>query len=122
MAAAIVDGMVLNLPDEGAEVFLHQESHLPFVPCNRTRSREFEEKHPSNDADIEQNRLFRLKVKRILGTASRLLNKLKIPFWLSSGTLLGYFRSVSMTSKYSRSLAWLASGANDRRLYDCSAT
>ena len=92
--AAIMDGMVVHVPDEGLQTFLAPETHLPFVPCNLTRRREFEMTHVT-DEDRELNRLFRLKVKRILSKASLLLDSLSIPFWLSSGTLLGFYRSVS---------------------------
>jgi hypothetical protein len=94
--AAIMDGMIVNLPGEGSETFLNPESHLQFIACNWTRARIFHEKHPESDEDREQNRLFRLKVKRILSSASLLLNRLQIPFWLSSGTLLGYYRSCDV--------------------------
>lgn len=91
-----MDGMVMNLPVDDGTVFLAPENQLEFLPCNWTRSREFDERYPSTDEDRELNRLFRLKAKRILSLATRLLDQMNIPFWLSSGTLLGYFRSVSV--------------------------
>uniref|UniRef100_A0A673B0G8 Fukutin n=1 Tax=Sphaeramia orbicularis TaxID=375764 RepID=A0A673B0G8_9TELE len=44
---------------------------------------------------------FRRKVKQLLHLAARTLARINVPFWLSSGTCLGWFRQCSVIS-YSR--------------------
>ena len=89
--AMIMDGLVVNMPRDVSH-FIHPSRELDYIECNITRAKEFHDKFPYNDKDSELNRLFRLIVRRILFSAKEILDSLEIPFWLSSGTLLGHFR------------------------------
>ena len=71
--------------------FLVSQEDKRFIECNLKRSNEFFSKYKKED-NIEANQ-FRNKAYSLLLKVRHLLeDNLHIPFWLSSGTLLGYYR------------------------------
>ncbi|XP_077500425.1 ribitol-5-phosphate transferase FKTN-like [Amblyomma americanum] len=66
----------------------------PFVECNTTRARLFHTIHGRDETPEAE--LFRLKVHRLLVKVKQLLGELDVPFWISSGTCLGFFRQCDV--------------------------
>lgn len=93
--AMIMDGLIINMP-RNIEHFIDPLQDLDFLECNRSRARQFHNMFPYNDKDREENRLFRLKARRMIASAKEILDSLEIPFWISSGTLLGHYRQCDV--------------------------
>uniref|UniRef100_A0A147BN45 Ribitol-5-phosphate transferase FKTN N-terminal domain-containing protein n=1 Tax=Ixodes ricinus TaxID=34613 RepID=A0A147BN45_IXORI len=73
------------------EAFLEEQ---PFVECNATRARAFHDQHGRDESPEAE--LFRLKVHGLLAKVQRLLDHLGVPFWISSGTCLGFYRQCDV--------------------------
>lgn len=65
-------------------------SAADFIECNY-RAAEIYYRHYNRDTSEEAER-FRHQAWKLLSRAKRILNDLDVPFWLSSGTCLGYLR------------------------------
>lgn len=71
--------------------FLKPSNEKKFIECDLKRSAEFFSEYPK-DETVEANN-FRTKAQTLLSKIRHLIeNELHLPFWLSSGTLLGYYR------------------------------
>ena len=88
LTPAELDGVNLYIPAD-VDGFLNKRHSSTFIPCNTTRTREFIEVYGKNRC--EKARIFTEKSIHLLKTASDVLSKLNIPFWLSSGNFLGEF-------------------------------
>ena len=67
--------------------FLKDIKQSTFIPCDMKRARKFYSAYgvdKSDDAEI-----FQIKAKNLLSSVQYHLDRLGIPFWLSSGTCLG---------------------------------
>lgn len=73
------------------EVFLEEQE---FVECNSSRARFFHGQHGRDESPEAE--LFRLKVHRLLSKVQQLLDGLGVPFWISSGTCLGFYRQCDV--------------------------
>ncbi|KAE8282642.1 Fukutin [Larimichthys crocea] len=73
--------------------------HARFLECRYRDARNFLQLYPDDSSPDAVD--FRRNVKSLLHLAARVLAHLDIPFWLSSGTCLGWFRQCSVIS-YSR--------------------
>nr|XP_018669848.2 fukutin-like [Ciona intestinalis] len=74
--------------------FLEDLKSSEFIECNHMRADNFKQKYEQNIT--EKDVKYILTSKRILTTASKVFNELKIPFTLSSGNLLGWFRQCDV--------------------------
>lgn len=64
---------------------------IQFIECDSHRAQAFHADHPKADG-LEADQ-FRFKAHSLLVKVAHLLqHELRLPFWLSSGTLLGYYR------------------------------
>ncbi len=85
-----IDGLPLYLPLP-ADPFLVPPPSRRFLECNLKRAGDFYAAYPREDT--AQAAAFRAKATALLTKVRHLLeDQLRIPFWLSSGTLLGYYR------------------------------
>ena len=88
-----VDGTEVLIPYH-IKGFLTEYKHAKFVECNWTRAAEFRQKYPtvlsSND------KMFMANAKKLILRAKHVLDGLNVPFWLSSGTCLGWFRQCDI--------------------------
>ncbi|CAL1293505.1 unnamed protein product [Larinioides sclopetarius] len=78
------------------EIFLNYPENTHFIECNYSLSRHFHEKFGRDESDEAE--VFRSKAFKLLSKAKMLLDRLKVPFWLSSGTCLGFFRECGFIS------------------------
>ncbi|KAJ1524496.1 hypothetical protein ONE63_010991 [Megalurothrips usitatus] len=61
-----------------------------FIECNYTQADEFFKTHGRDRSD--EAKRFKHQAWKLLSRAKRILEDLEVPFWLSSGTCLGYLR------------------------------
>lgn len=83
----------VRLPLDPAS-FVREVYDSKVVECNYTRAEEFLMKHPLDLS--EESQKFQRKARQVLARAKQYLDDLDIPFWLSSGTCLGWFRQCDI--------------------------
>ncbi|XP_028829466.1 ribitol-5-phosphate transferase FKTN [Denticeps clupeoides] len=88
-----LDGLDVRIPRNFSQ-FLSEHSQARFLECPYREARAFYQLYP-DDASPEAMD-FRMKAKNLLYLASQTLTDLGVPFWLSSGTCLGWFRQCSI--------------------------
>lgn len=82
----MVQGLEMTLPAD-VEGYLAQRSTDAFVECSHSRAAAHREEFGADDgADAVR---FRHKAWKLLSKAKQVLDQLRVPFWLSSGTCLG---------------------------------
>lgn len=89
-----LDGLEFNVP-RNVHQFLSTENF--FTECNYERADRYHRTY-GRDASARAN-MFRHRVRKLLATTKAILDYLKIPFWISSGTLLGnkfFFGNTSL--------------------------
>ena len=87
--SATIDNWKVSIPQYALE-FLNNLKNKHFQPCHFQQARQFFSEN-GYDASVESDQ-FREKAIHMLIKVSKILETLKIPFWLSSGTCLGWFR------------------------------
>ncbi|KAM4532286.1 ribitol-5-phosphate transferase FKTN [Fundulus diaphanus] len=94
----VIDNLDVRVP-RNISRFLAQRRRARFLECRYHDARSFLQLYPedSSAAAVE----FRRKAKTLLSLAAQTLGELDVPFWISSGTCLGWFRQCSIIS-YSR--------------------
>jgi hypothetical protein len=93
-----IDGLVLHLPNPVTN-FMKSPEEVKFIECDKVRANSFHSKYGRDES--EESNSFRTKATQLLSKVKRLLDELEIPFWLSSGTCLGYYRQCDFIT-YSR--------------------
>ncbi|KAK6623947.1 hypothetical protein RUM44_010803 [Polyplax serrata] len=94
--STIIDDIKVNVP-KNIPLFLKDSTS--FIECNYEVAHKF---HQTYGKDTTPKALkFVHKARKILSTAKTVLDQLEIPFWISSGTLLGYYRQCDVIP-YSR--------------------
>jgi len=78
---------------------MQSPEEVKFIECDKVRANSFHAKYGREES--EESNSFRLKATNLLSKVRLLLDELEIPFWLSSGTCLGYFRQCDFIT-YSR--------------------
>uniref|UniRef100_A0AAQ5X4X3 Ribitol-5-phosphate transferase FKTN N-terminal domain-containing protein n=1 Tax=Amphiprion ocellaris TaxID=80972 RepID=A0AAQ5X4X3_AMPOC len=94
----VLDGLDVRVP-RNLTHFLDQQQHAHFLECRYRDARNFLQLYPDDSSAAAVD--FRRKAKSLLHLTAQTLTSLEIPFWLSSGTCLGWFRQCSIIS-YSR--------------------
>ncbi|XP_060702131.1 fukutin isoform X1 [Hemiscyllium ocellatum] len=90
---ASIDGLQIQVPKQIAN-FLEEVSQSRFVECRYKEARMFYQVYPE---DTSQDAMeFKKKAKDLLHLAAKTLNGQEMPFWLSSGTCLGWFRQCNI--------------------------
>ncbi|KAL3869198.1 hypothetical protein ACJMK2_041908 [Sinanodonta woodiana] len=89
----IFEGELYAIPENPSK-FLQQVVHSRFIECNHERAQQFYRMYPQ-DKSAESQRFLR-KARQVIARAKQLLDDLEIPFWLSSGTCLGWFRQCDI--------------------------
>lgn len=74
--------------------FLKEHENSQFIECDQKATDTFFKKFPPKNTDEEVT--FQNNAKYLLRVSRIVLNKLKVPFWISSGTLLGWYRQCDL--------------------------
>ncbi|XP_034457470.1 fukutin isoform X1 [Hippoglossus hippoglossus] len=98
LVLTVLDGLDIQVP-RNVSHFLSEQQHAHFLECRYRDARNFLQLYPDDTSPTAMD--FHRKAKSLLHLAARTLKQLNIPFWLSSGTCLGWFRQCSIIS-YSR--------------------
>ena len=86
---ANIDGIKVSIPIDIPDFIEYVRSAI-YTPCVLKNARNFYSEYGlRRDAESE---VFRAKAKQLLSLAIRVLGELSVPFWLSSGTCLGWYR------------------------------
>uniref|UniRef100_H2ZHX7 Ribitol-5-phosphate transferase n=1 Tax=Ciona savignyi TaxID=51511 RepID=H2ZHX7_CIOSA len=88
-----IDGHKFSVPYHITK-FLERYHTSHFIECNFKRAKQF--KKQFGKELTEKDKTFVASSKKIMQTAKKVLDKLEIPFWLSSGTCLGWFRQCNV--------------------------
>lgn len=91
----IIDGLVINSPKDGS-VFSDPSNDLEYIECNETIAEKFHSRHPLSLEEKREERDVRVRVKRILVKVVEILDRVRIPFWLTCGSLLGHYRQCDV--------------------------
>lgn len=83
-----IDDLAIRLPSD-IEIFLENLANSRYLPCNLNTARKFYSKF--GDDGTEMAEMFKKRGKEVLQIAKINLDKLRVRFWLSSGTCLGKF-------------------------------
>lgn len=75
-------------------MFLKEHENSQFIECDQESADKFVQEFTSKNTDEEIT--FQNNARHILRITRKVLNKLKVSFWLSSGTLLGWYRQCGI--------------------------
>ncbi|KAF3701583.1 Fukutin [Channa argus] len=95
LVLTVLDGLDVRVP-RNVSRFLSEQQNSHFLECHYRDARNFLQLYPDDSSSAAVD--FRRKAKSLLHLASQTLAELNIPFWLSSGTCLGWFRQCSIIS------------------------
>eukprot|EP00795_Rhopilema_esculentum_P002067 gene2067-17634_t len=84
-----LDGLSVSVPLY-IKKFAGRINNSIYINCDYSRARKFYSKYGRDES--EDAEVFRLKAKNLLNQVKFALDQLGVPFWLSSGTCLGWFR------------------------------
>ncbi|CAL8327932.1 unnamed protein product [Boreogadus saida] len=98
LVLTMLDGLDVQVPRNSSH-FLTLRSEADFIECRHKEARAFYQLYPE-DGSVEAAE-FRRAARSVLSVAARTLDSLNVPFWISSGTCLGWYRQCGFIS-YSR--------------------
>lgn len=98
LVLTVIDSLDLPIP-RNVSHFLLERSRAHFLECRYRDARNFLQLYPDDSSPEAAE--FRSKAKAVLRLAAQTLRRLQVPFWLSSGTCLGWFRQCGIIP-YSR--------------------
>ncbi|KAK3527150.1 hypothetical protein QTP86_014575, partial [Hemibagrus guttatus] len=90
-----LDGLDVRIP-KNVSHFQSEHSNSRFLECRYREAAAFYQLYPDDTSPEAMD--FRMKAKSLLHLAARVLSGLQVPFWLSSGTCLGWFRQCNIIS------------------------
>ncbi|XP_063080398.1 FSD1-like protein isoform X3 [Cavia porcellus] len=88
-----IDGLEVLIPKDPTH-FLEEIPHSRFIECRYKEARTFFQQYL--DDNTGEAVTFQKSAKELLQLAAKILNKLGVKFWLSSGTCLGWYRQCSI--------------------------
>lgn len=98
LVLSVVDGLDVRVP-RNVTRFLLEQRDAHFLECGYRDARSFLQTYPEDTGPAALD--FRRKVRTLLQTSVRTLGQIQVPFWISSGTCLGWLRQCGVIS-YSR--------------------
>lgn len=90
-----IDALEFVVPFRIAK-FLKEHEKSYFVECDHDNAGKFYIRYPLANSNRENELRFQTNARKLLRAAREVLSKLEIPFWLSSGTLLGWYRECDI--------------------------
>ncbi|XP_057213883.1 fukutin isoform X1 [Triplophysa rosa] len=88
-----LDGLDVRTPKNHSR-FLIDHSNSRFLECRCKEAKTFYQLYPDETSPEVMD--FKMKAKSLLHLASKVLSALGVPFWLSSGTCLGWYRQCNI--------------------------
>ncbi|XP_005100526.3 fukutin [Aplysia californica] len=93
LGTVTVDGVEIRYPND-TFAFLKEKESSEFIECDYKRAYLFNQQFPPDPSD--RAKTFRRKSRQLLALTKKVLEALEIPFWLSSGTCLGWYRQCDL--------------------------
>ncbi|KAL8575321.1 hypothetical protein ACOMHN_003155 [Nucella lapillus] len=93
MKTAKVRDVQLSYPEDTLS-FVWALQHSKFVECDFARAQHFLIKYGKQTVGDDPK--FRRTARQLLSVVSRVLDGMEVPFWLSSGTCLGWYRQCDI--------------------------
>ncbi|XP_021353871.1 fukutin-like [Mizuhopecten yessoensis] len=90
---AVIDGISLYIP-KPANKFPGLVAQSKYIECNQTRKNDFLKAYPTNLSHKAKH--FKKHAKEMIAEAKKVFDKLGMRFWISSGTLLGWYRQCDI--------------------------
>lgn len=88
-----IDGVELTVPSD-IRAFVEDYRNAHFISCNESRATFYNLKHMKGESPDEVR--FKHKAWKLLAKTKTIMDQLNIPFWISSGTLLGFYRQCDI--------------------------
>ncbi|XP_033127463.1 fukutin-like isoform X3 [Anneissia japonica] len=88
-----IDGIFLKVPKRPNQ-FLTSLKNSKFLECNYQQAEEFYRAYPKDESLVALD--FKSKAVQVISQGQKILDELGVPFWLSSGTCLGWFRECNI--------------------------
>ncbi|KAF7688509.1 fukutin [Silurus meridionalis] len=88
-----LDGLDVRIPKNFSH-FQREHFNSRFLECRYREAAAFYQLYPDDTSPEAMD--FRMKAKSLLHLAARVLSGIEVPFWLSSGTCLGWFRQCNI--------------------------
>lgn len=98
LVLSVIDGLDVRVP-RNVTRFLSEQRHAHFLECRYRDARNFLQTYPDDSGPAALD--FRRKVRTLLQISVQTLGQIQVPFWISSGTCLGWLRQCGVIS-YSR--------------------
>ncbi|XP_072309486.1 ribitol-5-phosphate transferase FKTN isoform X2 [Eucyclogobius newberryi] len=98
LVLTVLDGLDVRVP-RNVTHFLLEQRHAHFLECGYRDAHSFLQLYPQDSSSAALD--FRRKVQTLLQISVRTLGQIQVPFWISSGTCLGWLRQCEVIS-YSR--------------------
>ncbi|XP_033739237.1 fukutin-like [Pecten maximus] len=89
----VIDGISLYIP-KPVEKFLDSVPQSRYIECDQKRADNFLKAHPPDVSS--KAKYFQRKARQLIAQGKEVLNKLGMRFWISSGTLLGWYRQCDI--------------------------
>eukprot|EP00916_Digyalum_oweni_P019575 GHVL01032594.1.p1 GENE.GHVL01032594.1~~GHVL01032594.1.p1 ORF type:complete len:483 (+),score=53.90 GHVL01032594.1:184-1632(+) len=88
-----VRGLEISFPDD-ISGFVHSLQHSKFIECDYPRARHFfmtDGKKTKQDMPE-----FKRTARQLLSVVTKVMDSMEVPFWISSGTCLGWYRQCDI--------------------------
>lgn len=86
---------MINSPKDHS-IFSNPSEDLEYIECNETIGKRFYSRYPFSLDERAEEKNVRVKVKTLLVKVVEVLDRLRIPFWLTCGSLLGHYRQCDV--------------------------
>ncbi|XP_069126209.1 ribitol-5-phosphate transferase FKTN-like [Argopecten irradians] len=90
---AVIDGISLYIP-KPVDKFLNSVPQSKYIECDQVRADNFHKSYPPDVSTKAQH--FQRKARQLIAQGKEVFDKLGIRFWISSGTLLGWYRQCDI--------------------------
>ncbi|ESO08596.1 hypothetical protein HELRODRAFT_74737, partial [Helobdella robusta] len=90
-----IDTLNIRIPLNISQ-FIRSKLHSKFIKCNETIQKQFQRINIIDPSKQSLNVKFQAKAANLLLTVTKALNFINVPFWLSSGTCLGWYRQCEL--------------------------
>ncbi|XP_021353869.1 fukutin-like [Mizuhopecten yessoensis] len=90
---AVIDGLSLYIPKQVTK-FLDSVAQSKYIECDHTSADNFLKSYPPDSSNEAQH--FQRKARQLIAQGKEVFDKLGMRFWISSGTLLGWYRQCDI--------------------------
>ncbi|XP_060085956.1 ribitol-5-phosphate transferase FKTN-like [Ylistrum balloti] len=93
LESAVIDGISLYIP-KPVNKFLDSVMQSKYIECDGIRAESFKKAYPPDNSKRAKH--FQRKARQLIAQGKDVFDKLGLRFWISSGTLLGWYRQCDI--------------------------